>query len=133
MAKLAGKNFKIKVGTSSGGSFNAMLGMDDGTMNLSATNVDTSEFGDSFMERLQALKDASYDFKGHYNAADATGQAVVQSAFLNDTALWGQFLPDGTTGFKQEMKVSKFSIGVPVNGVCSLDLTIEGTGVFSTV
>ena len=128
MAKLAGKNFKLKVAITSGGTYTQALGGADGTMNLSATNLDTSEFGDTFMERLQGLKDASWDFKGFYNAADTTGQGVIQNAFLTDGPLFVQFLPNGTAGFQQQVVVSKYAVGAPVNGVCSLDLTFEGTG-----
>ena len=133
MAKLAGKAFRAKVSTTTGGTFTSALGIHDGTVNLSGTNIDVSEFADTWMERLQGLKDASYDLKGFYNSADTTGQNVIQSAFLNDTALWIQMLPDGTTGFKQQMLVSKYSVGAAVNGAISVDITLEGTGVVSLV
>lgn len=132
MGKIAGKAFLLKVSTSDSG-YTAALGFNDGTINLSGTNIDVAEFGDTWVERLQALKDASYDVKGFYNAADSTGQTVIQSAFLNDTALWVQFLPTGTTGFKQQVKVSKYSVGAPVNGVVSCDVTLEGTGAAALV
>lgn len=135
MSKLAGKAFRVKVSTTAGGagSYTAALGVSDGTVNLSGTSVDVSEFGDTWMERLQALKDASYDLKGFYNAADATGQMALQSAFINDTEVWVQMLPDGTTGFKQRVLVSKYVVGAPVNGVISCDITLEGTGVLSLI
>jgi predicted secreted protein len=127
MAKLAGKAFRVKVCTTSGGSFVAVLSIHDGTVNLSGASIDVSEFGDTWMERLQGLKDASYDLKGFYNAADTTGQTVIQSAFLNDTPLFVEMLPDGTAGFKQQVLVSKYTVGSPVNGVISCDITLEGT------
>ena len=133
MAKLAGKAFRAKVATTSGGVFTSALGIHDGTVNLSGTNIDVSEFADTWMERLQALKDASYDLKGFYNAADATGQTVVQSAFLNDTTLWVQMLPDGVAGFKQQVVVSKYVVGAPINGAISVDITLEGTGVLALI
>ena len=119
MAKLAGKQFRLKVSTDAGGAgaYSAALGISDGTVNLSGTNVDVSEFGDTWMERIQALKDASYDVKGFYNPADATGQQALQAAFINDTEVWVEMLPDGAAGFKQQVRVSKYSVDAPVNGV----------------
>jgi predicted secreted protein len=133
MAKLAGKAFRVKVSTTSGGSFTAVLAIHDGTVNLSGASIDVSEFGDTWMERLQGLKDASYDLKGFYNSADTTGQNVIQSAFLNDTPLFVEMLPDGTTGFKQQVLVSKYSVGSPVNGAISCDITLEGTAAVTLI
>ncbi len=135
MAKLAGKQFRVKVSTTVGGAgaYTSALGINDGTVNLSGTNVDVSEFGDTWMERIQALKDASYDLKGFYNAADATGQIALQSAFVNDTEVWVEMLPDGAAGFKQQVKVSKYVVGAPVNGAISVAITLEGTGVVSLI
>ena len=130
MAKLAGKAFRVKVSPTAGGAgvYSTVLSIHDGTVNISGATVDVSEFGDTFMERLQALKDASYDLKGFYNAADATGQTAIQSALLNDTVLWVQMLPDGVAGFKQQVLVSKYVVGSPINGAVSCDITLEGTG-----
>ena len=135
MAKLAGKNFRVKFSTTAGGagSYTSAIGISDGTVNISGTTVDVSEFGDTWMERIQALKDASYDLKGFYNMADTTGQLAVRTALINDTELWVEMLPDGTTGFKQQVLVSKFTVASPVNGVISCDITLEGTGVVSLI
>lgn len=135
MAKLAGKKFLAKFSTTAGGagSYSTALGVHDGTINLSGTTVDVSEFGDTWMERIQALKDATYDLKCHYNIADTTGQLAVRSAMINDTELWVEMLPDGTVGYKQQVLVSKFVVGAPINGVISCDITLEGTGAVSLI
>lgn len=135
MAKLAGKQFLVKVSTTAGGagSYTAALGINDGTVNLSGTNVDVAEFGDTWIERIQALKDASYDLKGFYNSADTTGQQALQSALINDTEVWIEMLPNGTAGFKQQVKVSKYVVGAPINGAISCDITLEGTGAVSII
>ena len=125
MAKQAGKNFRAKVCTTSGGTYATVLGIDSCTMNISGTLVDASEFGDTYMERVQGLKDVSFDFKGKYNSADTTGQNVIMSALLNDTSLFVQYMPDGTTGFKAQVSISKFSIDDAVNGIAGLSITGE--------
>lgn len=135
MAKLAGKAFRVKVSTVAGGAgtYTAAIAINDGTINLSGTSVDVSEFGNTWTERLQALKDATYELKGFYNAADTTGQVALRAALLADSEVWVQMLPDGTTGFKQQVLVSKFNIGAPINGGVSVDISLEGTGDVSLI
>ena len=125
MAKLAGKQFRAKVSTTTGGVYSTVVGMDSCTMNLSGTLLDASEFVDTYMERLQGLKDVSFDLKGKYNSADTTGQNVIMSAFLNDTALFIQYMPDGVAGFKAQVSISKFSIDAAVNGIVGVTITGE--------
>jgi predicted secreted protein len=70
---------------------------------------------------------------GFYNPTDTNGQAAIRSAFLNDTSLFIQFLPDGSTGFKQEVKVSKFEVSAGVDGTVEVSIDLEGSDAISLV
>lgn len=135
MSALAGKNFRTKVSPTAGGAgvYTAVAGINSATMTQNAETVDISQFSSSYIERLQGLKDASYDLAGHFEAGDTNGQNAIRTAFTSDSTLWVQFLPDGSAGFKQEVKVASVEIGAEVNGKVGVTYKLVGTGAIATV
>jgi predicted secreted protein len=129
----AGKDTRVKVSTTSGGSFAAVAGIKSANMELAGNNIDVSKFGDDFVSRIQGLKDATYSLDGQMDGTDTTGQNIVRSAYLNDTALFVQFLGDGTAGFQHEVKVAKYAESSAVDGVVEVSIDLEGTGAITTV
>lgn len=129
---LAGKGTVVNVSTD-GSVFNQVLELNDASMTISGDNIDITEFGDDFINRIQGLKDGSYSLSGFRDATDTTGQEAVVDALLNDTQLHVQFLRDGTTGFQQEVKVSSFEESSTVDGAVELSVDLEGTGVITSV
>lgn len=127
---LAGKSSKARVSTVAGGAgaYNDVAGMKSISINQAGTNLDTSAMAASFNARLQGLKDATYSLSGNWEPTDTNGQVVIRNAWLNDTTLWIQILPDGVAGFKQECKVSAFNIEIAVDGIASVSVELEGTG-----
>lgn len=123
---LAGKNTVVKVGTSASGPFNEVEELNEASMSLEGDNQDISTFASEFVKRLQGLKDASYELGGFYSG-NAGQQAVIRDALLNDTPLYFQFLPDGTTGFQQEVKVASFEVETAADGVVEVSIGLEGT------
>lgn len=130
---MAGKNTVVKVGTAATGTFNEVAGLNEASMSNQGDNQDISTFGASFIKRLQGLKDASYSLKGFYEPGDTNGQVAIRNAWLNDTPLFVQFLPDGTTGFQQEVKVSKFEVSAAVDGVIEVSIELEGSDSITAV
>lgn len=133
MAILAGKNLVVSVSTTTGGTYYAVAGMNDASMSMSADNQDITVFGDTFIAKLQGLKDVSYSLSGFYDTADTNGQIVLRDAFLNDTALFVKFLADGTNGWKQEVKVASFDISGTVDGIVELSIELEGSATITAV
>lgn len=129
---LAGKSLRIKVSTN-GTTFNLVAELNDATMSLSGDNLDITTFGQDYINRIQGLKDCTYSLSGFYKSDDTNGQVVIRDALINDTALYVQFLPDGTTGFKQEVKVSSFELSGTVDGTNDLSIDLDGTGAITTV
>lgn len=130
---MKGKALRVKVGTLTGGPFNDVLDLNDASMSIEGDNQDVSAFGSDFIKRLQGLKDASYSLSGFYKPDDTTGQAIIRSSLINDTPLFVQFLPDGTTGFKQEVKVSSFEVSAGVDGTVEVSIELEGTDAVTLV
>jgi predicted secreted protein len=130
---IAGKGTVITVATTTGGTYNTVAGLNDGSMSCEGDNQDISTFGTNWIKRIQGLKDASYSLSGFYDPTDTNGQVRIFSAWLNDTALFVKFLADGTNGFKQEVKVSSFEMSSAVDGVVEVSIELEGTDTITAV
>jgi predicted secreted protein len=128
---LAGKKTKVKVSTSGGGPFTEVEELNEASMSVEGDNQDISTFSSEFVKRLQGLKDGTYELSGFYSG---TGQQqIVRDALINDTPLFFQFLPDGTTGFQQEVKVASFEVEASADGVVEVSIELEGTDAITLV
>jgi predicted secreted protein len=133
MPALAGKGLVIQVATTSGGTYNTVVGMNDASMSIDGDNQDITAFGDSYIARIQGLKDVSYSLSGYFDATDTTGQIRIRTALLNDSELHVKFLPDGTNGFRQQVRVSSFEMSGSVDGIVEVSIELEGTGAIAAV
>lgn len=131
----AGKALLVKVSPTTGGAgtYTAVADIRSASMSTSAGLVDISAFNDSQVSRIMGLKDATYSLSGFWKSTDTNGQVAIRAAWSGDSTLWVQFLPDGATGFKQEVKVSKFDISASVDGAVELSVEIEGTGAIASI
>lgn len=127
---VAGKNLLVKVSTASNGTYTTVGQMNSATMNIAGENFDITAFGAGWHSRLQGLKDASYSLSGFFMTTDASGQTAVRAALINDTALFTQFMIDGTTNnmFQQEVKVGSYDTDAAVDGAVGLSIGLEGSG-----
>jgi predicted secreted protein len=130
---IAGKTLVVKVGAATGGPFTAVKELKEASMSQSGNNQDVSTFGVAWIKRIQGLKDASYSLSGFYDSTDTAGQVAVRNAWLNDSSLFVQFLPGGTTGFQQEVKVSSYEVSASADGAQELSIELEGTGAITAV
>lgn len=127
---IAGKSLLVKVSTASAGTYTTVGQMNSASMSIAGSNLDITAFGASYLSRIQGLKDATYDLSGFYMSTDSSGQTAVRAALVNDSALYAQFMIDGTTGnmFAQEVKVASYDVSASVDGVVELSIGLEGTG-----
>jgi predicted secreted protein len=134
MAASAGKNLRVKVSPTVGGAgtYTLVAGAKNATMTQNGQTLDVSAFGAAAVEKILGLRDATYSLSGNYEGGDTNGQVAIRSA-LADTTLWIQFLPDGTTGFKQEVKVASFDITAAVDGIVEFTANLEGSGAIAAV
>jgi predicted secreted protein len=137
MAGKAGKKARVKVATVVGGPYNVVLGIDQISFEIDGQNVDVSEMGDDYVERVQGMKDVKLSLSGNVRTDDANGQSVIKTGFLNDTTLFFQVLPDnGVTagvGAQFEAKVSKYSQDFQQAGKGGLSIDAEGNGGITAV
>ncbi len=131
----AGKKSLLQVSSVAGGAgtYYTVLGIESLTWNIAGANVDDSEMGVDWVQRIQALKDCKVSASGGRRQADATGQGAVLSALVNDTELWMKVLYDGTHGFKQQCVVAKFDTDGKVADKVTVAIDLEGTGVVTLI
>lgn len=129
---LAGRKLKVNV-SGNGTTFNEVLQLNEATMTSEAENQDVSTFGSDFIQRIQGLKDTSYSLNGFYASENTEGQLAIREAWLNNTPLYLQFLPDGTTGFQQEVKVSSFEVTASAEGTVEVAIEVEGSGAITAI
>lgn len=127
MSALAGKGVVISISTNDS-TYNPVAQLNDGSMTIDGDNQDITVFGQTFITRLQGLKDTSYSLSGFRDTSDTNGQNVILTALLNGSALYVKFLYDGTNGFKQPVVVSSFEVSASVDGVVELSIDLEGNG-----
>lgn len=139
MTSIAGKKLRLKVSSVAGGAsgYAAVAGLDSVNLELDGTDVDDGEFAD-WAASIQGQKHIKVSASGKYRPSDTTGQAAILSAFLNDTELWMEVLPDnGTTssiGFKVQVGVvSKFAIDAAADGKQGISIELVGTGTATQV
>lgn len=127
---IAGKKALVKVSTTAGGagSYTAVDDTAEVSMSHSGGTIDISKFNQDFMARLYGLKDVSFSISGKWASGDTNGQVAIRGAWLADTELWLQYLPNGTTGFKASVVVSSFEIKSSVSGGCDYSATLDLAG-----
>jgi predicted secreted protein len=93
--------------------------------------LEDTEFGDSWKTRIQGLKDWSCTVSGDFIDAD-TGQGHIEANVIAGTAVWVQFLIDGTNGFSgPAMATLSHDSAVADKGTFSY--TITGNGALTVV
>jgi predicted secreted protein len=141
MPGIAGKKARVKVSIIAGGAgaYNYVTGIKSISHSVEGGNLDDSEFGVDYAQRIQGLKDGKLTLSGHRRPADANGpeRDPVNALFNDNVEVWIQVLPDdGATaniGFKQQMKVAKFGSDAAVDGENSVSIELEGSGVITLV
>lgn len=130
---IAGNNLVVKVGGAAAGPFNTVRELKEASISQSGNNQDVSTLGSSWIQRIQGLRDASYSVSGYYDSGDTSGQVAVRSAWISNSPLFVQFLPDGATGFQQEVKVSSYEVSASVEGAQEVSIELEGTGAITLI
>jgi predicted secreted protein len=132
MAALPGRTLTAKVGTTLGGSYTTVAGIESASIELDGVNVDVTTLTDADIVRIQAIKDAKVSMSGNYET-DASGQGAIRAAFEANTALFVQILPNGVTGWKFECKVAKYGIAGSTKDKLSVSIDLEGSGLKTAV
>ena len=133
MPPIAGRTLRVKVCATSGGAYNTVVGIRSASMSRNGQLVDVSTLTDADIVRLLGQRDCSYRLEGNYEA-DATGQALIRAAHDSDADLFIQFLPDGATGWQQQVKVGSYDIdGATGPNKVGVSIELQGSGAISSV
>lgn len=132
---MAGTASLVKVSPTAGGAgvYTTVADINSASMSHAGNTLDVGAFGITYMQRILGLKDATYSLSGFWLPTDTNGQVAIRNAWLNNTTLWIQFLPDGVAGFKQEVKVTSIDISTSVDGVVDVQFQLDGTGAIAAV
>ena len=130
---IAGKTLAVKVGTATAGPYTRVAELKEASLSQSGNNQDISTFDATWIRRMQGLKDGTYSLSGFYSPTDTAGQVAIRNAWLNDTTLFVQFLPNGTAGFQQEVRVSSYEVSASAEGAQEVSIELEGTAPISNV
>jgi predicted secreted protein len=133
MAATAGRTLRVKVATTSGGSYNVVVGINSASMSKQGQTVDITTLTDADIVKLLGVRDTRYTIEANWET-DATGQGVIRTALENDSACFVQFLPNGTAGYQQEVKVAKYEIGGAAGpNKISASIEFEGSGAITAI
>lgn len=125
----------VKASATAGGAgaYTTVAEIRSATMNLGAGEIDVAAFGSVWDDLIQGLKNVTFSLTGFYKPGDTDGQIAFRDAFINDTEVWVQFLPDGTNGFKAKVLVSKFDVDTSVENAVNLSIELKGKGAIVAV
>jgi len=131
---LKGKNVNIEV-SSDDTVYNIVADLNEASIGLEAENIEVTAFCSEFIQRIQGLKDNTFDLSGFYNPADTLGQILIRDSWLNDEDLYVRYIIDKNTGegFKQQVRVASFEIDATVEDAIELSIDLEGTGAVEIV
>jgi len=132
---MKGNSSRVKVSTTAGGAgtYTNVAEVRDWALNEAGQNVDVSNLDAAYAQRIQGMKDLTWSVNGFWKPGDTSGQVAIRNAWLNDSELWVQVLPDGTTGFKQQVRVASFNITAGTDGAVEFSAELEGTGAVAAV
>lgn len=133
MSGIAGRSTLVKVATTLAGTYNTVAGLKSANHSIDAASIDDNEFGVVWVQKIQGLKDGKLELSGQLRPSDTTGQIVIRTSMLNDTDLFVKVLFDGTNGWVQQMRCSKFAADAALDGIVGLSISLEGTGAITAV
>ena len=128
MPSTAGKIALITAATTFGGTYNTVLGIKSFSHTIEGATIDDSEMNIAWVQRIQGLKDGKLSLQGAYRSDDTTGQTRIRDSLINDTSLFIKVLPNGTAGWLQQFRCSKFAVDASVDDKANLSIELEGTG-----
>lgn len=131
---IAGSTSLFQVSTTSGaGGMNAVDEIRSASMSWRGGTIDISEIGNTYMQRIQGIKDASYQIQGFYDPADTNGQLIIRTALVASSNLFVRWLPNGVAGFEQQVRVASFDTNVTYDGAVEVSISLDGTGSITLV
>ena len=121
MAKITGESGYVKEGSTS------VAEMMDWTLTTDRDMYDGTIFGDTWHENVAGLGSATAVADGFWYIGD-TGQAALQTAYLNGTTITLNLSPNGTNAYSATAFVKGLVVKAPVNGIVAFTANFQITG-----
>lgn len=120
----------FQVSTASAGTYTTIATMNNGSFAINGESVDVTAFAASYRDRIQTLKDITWDVSGFWTSTDTSGQTAVRTALANNSDLYIRCLVDGTTSnyVLQQVLVASYGVSATPDGAVELSLSFEGKG-----
>lgn len=128
MAGLSGKAFLMKYAATTGGSYVTVADLTQASFTVNGEVLDITAFTLTYAANVAGIKSLAVSGSGFWSSGDTAGQVALRTAFLADTDIFLQFLPNGTTGFKAQFFLSSWEIGAEVKGTVSVSFAGVGSG-----
>lgn len=129
MSVTAGKNFKISVCATAGGSYQEIKAQ-NGSFNRTADILDSTDTTNAgFHTRIQNLLDSACQVEANWAASDAA-LAIIEDSYENGSALFVKILPDGQVGNGKKLPVivENFNKSLDVNSLITASVSLQGNG-----
>jgi len=107
--------------------YNNVGGINNVSWNMSRAQLEVTEFGDDFIDRISGLFDVPVTLSGHRKHAD-TAQAAIVAAWLSGATIYLRWKPDGTNGFKVPVGVADVQLGQGVGDTAAVTFTFASRG-----
>jgi predicted secreted protein len=104
----------------------------DASASVGRDMLDITSYGATAGAVLAGLKRWRPKLKCFYDDTNA-GADIIRTAHGAGSTLYVQILLDGTNGYKGATLVSTIDIGGAVNGVATMDVTLQENGAWSEV
>lgn len=122
---IAGKNGKVCIGESE----DKVVGIKNWSLELTLDALETTALGDDWKNYIAGLKEWTASSEGDYSVEkDATGQKMLQEAYLEGTTVNVKMYVDSTHYYSGTAYISSLSIEDPVDDVVSISIEFTGNG-----
>ena len=120
---IAGKSGKLNLGT------NMVTDIKNWSLDLGADTLDVTALGDDWKKFVSGLKEWSASAEGSFAIhSDATGQAALQTAFLNGDEVELKLYVNAVNYYSGTAFISGLSVEDPVDDAVSVSFEFQGTG-----
>lgn len=130
------ENSLVQIGTADTGPFATIIDLDTYNWDRSRAQGESRKvFGNPAPYVQPGSKDSTYGLAGLYAPSDTDGQNVLEDAYENGTDVWLQVLPDGSDGWAEKCKVTRYAGNGAANDqdFVEVQFELQGDGVITPV
>lgn len=130
MPKLSANDYRLRVDSSSPGSFAEVAGQISVTIDRGEVNFSNIDKGSTVETTLRAMRNYALSLEYRPDLPDANGHGRLQTIYDSGASTVIQVVKVGTPTvvFSCPMRVTAFNFGGPLNDVATINVTFTPTG-----